>query len=735
MVDILYNYTTPENPYKIESTDSIAEFVELLYSGHANFISDGQRIELGLPENYFDFLKIEISKYEERVPLYDISYNHIYLIYAENVYPNIHENNYRFVDQNFYDELIKYSTPSESDLTNIRILSHYNFDVLNQTYLNIFYKSYVLNNYITSCRRPSYASKMDHISPYYSTKELYYLAYDWNLTEKSVLTDTEQKYLCKIISEYDIPAETLLSHQMYIYDLKAIGLVKYYSLSGSYYMNQYLRKTQCCINNQNRDYSNVIRNLDLENQIKIMTNLVRSAPPFLKSHTVYRFVERDDYLQHLKPGDVYTDSSFMSTTRNPFYYQENYAFGYILMKIKLPDNLSGIGLSIEAYSNFPTEEEIILPPTTRLRLESVTDATENAEYHHILNKKITRKYEFTWVGNSFIDDPAKEFIIDMPGAYIPEINVINLSDLLNDDYIKLLSISERLQYFRTTYVNNMNNQFIAIIGDNKYIFNLRSYDSSSVYKKFFYYEVADGIMITSANPKYGNINILLEIGNDLHVNYYFRYSVTDSSHLVDLNRKEWIEWLSLLAYVIGCRNVIFHSNYELHYNKSDSVELKQMKTRYTYSQNIYQYLKNKKKFFDEFNQIVPEFDYWQLDLLYLTAVTEIVAPSDKNELYTISITSGANNLRELYLYIIEKFPKLLTIFYEKMELFYRPEVNPFNHISYKLDPWQYLYDKQLIKYIPAEKDFIVKKGAFKKLVGDKKIPKFKNRLRIYLVNE
>jgi hypothetical protein len=56
---------------------------------------------------------------------------------------------------------------------------------------------------------------------------------------------------------------------------------------------------------------------------------------------------------------------------------------------------------------------------------------------------------------------------------------------------------------------------------------MESYNSISVYKSFFYYDVADGIMITSANPKYGNINILLEIGPDIHVNYYFKYSVTD----------------------------------------------------------------------------------------------------------------------------------------------------------------------------------------------------------------
>ncbi len=74
--------------------------------------------------------------------------------------------------------------------------------------------------------------------------------------------------------------------------------------------------------NENINYDDAIRNKDLENQIKLMIKLIKNAPSFLKSHTVYRFVTRDEYLRHLKPGDIYTDPSFMSTTRNPFYYQE-----------------------------------------------------------------------------------------------------------------------------------------------------------------------------------------------------------------------------------------------------------------------------------------------------------------------------------------------------------------------------------------------------------------------------
>lgn len=732
---LLYYYVLIENPYKVESVEFINELILLLYEGKADFISESQRIELKLSDNYFDHLRKEISSYEERLPLYEIMFNHIFLVYKENVYTRILNDNYRFVDKNFYEELLELKNPSNADKENIRFLSFYDLDVLMNTYMKIFYESFVLNSYITNCRRPSFVSGagMEHISPYYSTKELYYLAYDWNLTTKTTLTESEIQQLCKQISQYDIPAQTLLEHQLYIYDARAVGLVKHYSLYGSYYMNVYLRKYACCLPG-NKTYENAIRNPILENQINIMINLIRYAPALPKNYTVYRFVEKDDYMKHLNIGDIYQDPSFMSTTRNPFYYQENYTFGYILLKIKLPAEIAGVALSIEAYSNFPNEEEIILPPTSKFRLDRVFDANNAELYHHVLGKKIIKKYEFTWIGNDYIGNN-EQIKISMPEAYDPPIPDLNMMELVFDETIRQLAIPERFPYFKKTFVN-MNNQFNSVIGDRTYTFSFGAYNSTSVYKKFFYYEIPNGVMLTSTNPKYGNINIILELGPDIHVNYYFKYSVTDSNSLLNLNRTEWIDWLSKFAYVIGGKNVIIHSNYVLQYNPDDTIEMKQIKTRYTYSQNIYSYLKDGKKMFDQFIEyVIPNFDYPQLDLLQEISIQELIKPADADELYRISQISDLKNMREFYIYIVEKFPKLLKNLEEKLEILYTPETNPFKNISYTLNAWLYLYNNKIINQIPLGKDFIVKKDSFKKLIGDKKIPKFKNRLRIYLVNE
>ena len=739
--DLLY-YVLTTNPYQIESTELINELIDLLYDGTAQFISAGQIIELNLPTNYLDLLRGVLSRYEEKVPLYDIYSDQIYLILKDNVYPRIHFENYRFVDQNFYDNLLMLKNPSDTDKNNIRILSHYDMNLLNETFLRIFYKSFILNSYITNCRRPSFYSGMEHISPYYDINELYYLAYDWNLTNKPNLTEGEINHFCTKISSFDIPAEILLSHQMYIYDSKAIGLVKHYSLFGSYYMNIYLRKNKCCLNfikgsDVKYNFEDIIQNTYLDNQINIMMRLIKNAPEFTKSHTVYRFVQKDDYLKHLKIGDIYQDTSFMSTTRNPLYYQKNYAFGYILIKIKLPENIKGIGLCIEAYSNFPTEEEIILPPTSNYRLDKITDTQETTQFHGVFDLKVQKKYEFTWVGNAWsnnnVNKKNSEIMINMPGAYIPPLKEIRLMDLFTDENIKYLSISDRLKYFRDEYVN-INNQFSSVINNTTFVFNMESYDSSSVYKKFFYYEISDGIMITTSNPKYGNINILMELGSEIHINYYFRFSVNDPSSVVDLNNSNWIEWFSLFAYIIGYRTVVIHSNYILDYDTNDTIRQKQLKTRYPFSQNIYLYMKDKTKMF-QFDSIVTNFDYGQLDYLFGLPINDVIQPTDHNELYRISQISNTTNMGDFYIYVVENFPKFIKTIEEKMDLIFGPDKNPFNNISYSLDAWWYLYNNQLLKQIPSEKDFTIKRGSFKKLIGDKKIPKFKNRLRTFLIDQ
>ncbi len=732
-----YYYVLRSSVYDIKSTDSIDDLILWLYTGAADFISETQRSELKLKSGYLDKLRGQISSNENRVPLYDIRFNDIYLISAENVYMRIFHENYRFIDKHFYSDLVELADPTESDIQNKRFLSYYSFDVLQQTYLKIFYDSFVINSYITSCRRPSFNARMDHIKPYYDIDELYYLGLDWDLIKPTEIKKIDSRSLCKEISTHDIQAQTLLAHQIYIADNKAIGLVKNYSLFGSYFINRYLRMYGCCISQINLKNENLIKNSILENQIKLMIKLIQNAPAFTKSHTVYRFVESDQYIRHLNPSDTYVDPSFMSTTRNPFTYQENYTFGYILIKIKISAGIPGLGLCIESYSNFPSEEEIIFPPTSVYELVKVTDNPES--YHHIADKKLSlnkvkKKYEFVLKTNSFVN--GSKIKIDMlPADTEPDILNVNLETLFTDENIAYTSIADRLKYFAKYYVNE-NSQFQSNIGKLNIKFILESYDSSTVYKPFFYYETPTGLLMYSFHPVYGNINIMLELGPDIHLNYYFRYSISDTR--LDLNHPDWIRWLSLLAWVVGSRKLVIHSNYISGYNKSDTAEEKQIKTRYTYSETVYTYLKNQTKLFEGIPEITPDFDYVQLDLLRQIPLSAILKETDRDELYRVGKKSGLEFMSDFYIYVMETIPSSMKTLEEKLNLFYETRgtgVNPLNSISYSLNAWAYLYNKNLIKSMPSEKEFRIKKGSFKKLIGDKKIPQFKNRLRYYLMNK
>lgn len=704
-------YYQPINSIDILEADSLEQLILLIYDEKATLPIPNKKFT----ENDLKELKKEISKYGDRIPLYDIYSNAIYLIYRENVYQRILNDYYRFIDEQFYQELSNDDSPKAKTAT--KFLSIYDFKTLQKTYFNVFYESFVLNKYVTNCRRPSFNSYLDHIKPYYDTNELYYFAIDWELIkiDKPKLSKEEQENLCEKIVKYDISAKTLIDHQLHIYDNKAIGLVKYYSLFGSYFMNKFLRKYQNTFRG-GEIVQNVIRNPSLENNIKLMIELIKSTPAFKTTHTVYRFIDDDSFISHLKPGDIYTDISFMSSTRNPYYYQENYQFGYILMKITLPPNVRGVGLCMESYSNFPKEEEIVLAPLTRLRLEKIT---YEKSYHHILNKKITKKYEFTWVGNYFQDNEVK-FLLPNTTVDLTSIDMKTLVGNPNQG----LTVSERIKTFMDEFLNE-NYQFKSTILGINFTFIMESYDSTSAYKPYFAIEREDGLMIYTINPKEGNINLMIELDDEIHINYYFRFSISDESQQLSLDQPAWIEWLSCLAFVFGVRYIHLHPNYSLHYDQNDKTSDKLMKTRYVYSRDIYLYLKDKKKFYSQFTEIQPNFEYYNLDYYHQINPMDILNQTDRDEIYQLFVKSETKNLAEFYIYIVEKHPRFLRALEDKLK------IDENVKISYTLDAWSYLYNKEIIRMYPHQGKKI-SRGNMK--INSKKLPKFENRLRYYLQN-
>jgi len=181
-----------------------------------------------------------------------------------------------------------------------------------------------------------------------------------------------------------------------------------------------------------------------------------------------------------------------------------------------------------------------------------------------------------------------------------------------------------------------------------------------------------------------------------------------------------LEWISYFAKALGIPIAIFHANYAIAYDK-ESVN----STRYVHPVDIYQYLKNSKKYFQQI-EITPAFEYFFLDQLTISKPNQILSPIDKDELYQIQSIIKCDNLKDFYLKIIEFYPQFRITLEEKMNKLFESEVNPFTHVWYRMDCWSYLYNRNLIKSLPNE---TIKKGSFKKTIIHTKMRQFENRLR------
>lgn len=653
----------------------------------------------------------------ERLPLFDIKSYQIFMIHKKNIYNRIFHDSYRFIDKKFYDDIMKFSDKIgiENKLYPLKIIvSFYDVDELKKLYHEAFYESFVFNEYITSCYRPSFFSYNDHIKPYYGLNELYYLAFDWKIIKDK--NDMSPEEICSHVKQYDIEAQILIDHQLYIYDSKAIGIVKHYSLFGSYYMNNYLRKNKKLFSGDNKK---ITHNEILEDQIMLFTKVIKNAPAFTKDHTVYRFIENDDYLSNIKPGDIFIDNSFISTTRNPFYYQENYQFGYILIKIKIPAGVKGVGICVESYSNFPLEEEIVLPPLTKLRLDSVEENIDLNNYYHVLTKKIARKYEFTCVGHDDIDSIVRNGTL-LPMKYfdVDEIDVAYLSTQVKDYH-------KRIRGFINNYCNH-NHQFMSVVNGKEYVFQMNYYDSSTVYKKYFYYETESGILIYLVNPKHGNINLMIEIGPEIHVNYYFKYS----THQLDIDNEPWLLWLSWLAFTLGINTVIIHPLYLLYEKKGDIIT-RLNSTKHTILIDVYNYFKYGTKRFDGNIHIKPNFDYFQLDYIASIKTERIIIPGD--ELSQIYSNNKADKFSDFYLFIVERYPNYREELEKRLAMISELVENPIFNIHYKIDAGAILYDRNLTGPPTYDNDFVdIINPDHKKVIAQTKLNKFENRLRTYI---
>ncbi len=682
----------------------------------------------------YDDITIKLSSIEHKVPLYDIYTENIYLITKHDVYERVTRQHYRFPEQellnkindkkevlsnnvNIEDKLLVRKIKKMELLLNF--MKCFNLDMLFNTYVKVFYKySHFVGKETTACKNPSFLPEFFHIKPYLTRNEVVNSALNFGLTISSDYIETEEiNKLCNKISKYQISSNILLQHQHHIINNEKLGLVQYYTLQGSFFMNQYLRKMT------KHSYTDE----HMENLITPMWKLVAEAPAFDKSYVFYRFIGRDDYLSHIDIGDIYTENGFMSTTRDPFYRADLYKFGFILIKIKVPANKSGIALCLETISHFPEEQEIIFPPKSKFKLISKNDKC--SYYHTDMNfsSKVKTRYEFEWVENDN----------DYEYEYRKEFNKItHIIDFLKIKSLNTITLIEKIKYFDDTFVNELG-QFKVLLADKEITVMTEWYDSSDVYKEFYATNTKMGYAMYAIYE--GHILFFIELaevteGKQIHVNYYVKYSSVDSSKLI--GNDNLVKFFSSIANYFNISNVVIYASY-LNCNStliqsggnlkrpddSTALNIRQRGFEGSYSDesnygelgliggsycsDIYKYLTTGVKMYSEHNilnvEMQPKFSYYDLDYLKKTSVNMILLKTDRDELYQLYdkyCKGKIDSVVEFYLWLIENNKcYLLDIFINKIDKILG-ENNPFRNDMYILDASTYLYNRKYISSYP-----------------------------------
>jgi len=631
-------------------------------------------------------IKEIISETSTALPLFDIVSQNIYLIPASQVFFYVKEEHYRIVTEkilNFLKTALNKATSEKIKHKlekNIHFLDSYNFDILFNTYLHVIYtNSNQIGKNLTDCRRISFLPYLTNIdsSPYYTRSEIINMALNIKLIKPDNTFYTSDKIdnLCNSVIQNDISNETLIKHQLFIEKNNAQHIIYYYTFYGSLYYNTYLRKSS-------------IYDKYMANNIIKLFSLVKKAPEFPNDVYVYRFINNDNYLEHLNINSIFTEDSFISTSRNPFYESKNHAFGYILLKIKLPKNKEGVGLCVETYSLFSNEQEILLAPG-KLKLINIIDSNnDNFTYFHTdinAQKSIRKIYEFEYLDS--LDKLEK--------------NLISNNDFNEDQYkipenFSLIStdpIEKIIEFYRTVPIINEMHYFNWEINNKKYNFQVFYLEKGNSLNEKYYFILKKNpknkeiIFLVLQDPKTQEINLIIEISDTISVNYLHKYTGTET-----LEDTELITVISNICYLFNIKYAIIHPRYKKYVNKlnnelvtnldkldqyyDEDIILNYSADLIMYNHDVFSYLnkKNKSRFID--NQgVINKINNRLLDRLSRLSPEIVLKLEDPDELYRIYKKHKFTNITNMLIYLQENIFYMVPLFISKLSKVLK--TNPF----------------------------------------------------------
>jgi len=664
-----------EDEKQIRKIDDINIILDDIYFEKARLptINELKQLSEKSPEQLQQNIKDNISQLTNKVPLYNIFNESIFLFSPNNMMDKIYYEEYLFPDINIVHE-IKNKQEEYKDSKNkftqyrykktiiqLKFLDNFNLEKMYKTFVKLFneYNKKEIGLEITSCLKKSFLHNFySNIYPFYKDTEIKSLAKNFGIEVKDNLSKYDFSLLCNNVREKEISARELLIHQKYIIQQDKVGLIQYYTSQGSFRINSYLRGTS--------KYEDKL----LESIITELYKLVQLSPSFEKEYYFYRFIE-NDILKQYNVGDIINDYGFLSSTRDAFYTpsehveEGNYYFGKILLRIKIPKNIQGVALCVETLSNFLYEQEIIFSSNCKLKIIS----NSNQDYYYpskgneFENIKI---YDLEWISNGKLQFSKKEKC---------KINMINIAKIIKKIKITSSNLEELISSFTDKYVSKNNRIDIKI---NKKIYKCycERYDGTSVYGGLYNIKKKNGFSIYCINKNY--VLFMIEIGDIDGRNilvYNHNFNMVQSDDITNDN----ILLLTMLGKMFNAYVVLIRPTYNICIS-SDSMFVK-------YCDDIYQYLKYGTKKYENYKNIKCLFSYDELNKLKNEKTEKILLQLDNDELYQIQKYDydDDDNIASFYCWIVENYCYLINLLQTKMNRLFDEKTNPFKTIYYRFD--------------------------------------------------
>jgi hypothetical protein len=663
--------------------------------------------------------------------MYDPYNRNIYLINYINVYNRLTVDNYRIPDNYIIDTLEKKLLKSKNDVEyyeklekNIKFINNYDLDILENTVKKIIYDTNPILQELTKCEKKSFLryqvdSNNKIINPYFKKSELNNLKKIYKIDINKNKNKNEN--ICDIINDFEINSTTLLYHQIYLNHNMIKPYIQYYSLLGSFLFNNYMRNSQ------------FVKDTELESHIYNFYNIIAKAPSFDKNYVLFRFINNSDYLQHLKINDIFYENSFISTTRYPFLNFKVDMEDLYLIKINIPKNVNGIGLSIEAYSLFTYEMEIILNPSKLMLKNIITKKNKPIFFHpnSEFEERIVKIYEFDFIESIDFEKIKLQLSkYKLSDVIIPFYNFYDLENKIFFSNTTNLIINEFI-----SSLNKLNSRKIIKININDiiYQFDVNFVIDNSIYYKFFFLKknhnyilnnssaYSPVIYLTLLNNLNGAIELIIEISSIISVNYIHKYSGL-SSNIAD---DDLINFLSHLSYHFKIDTIIIHSKYNSYLsitetiNKHDKdINIEDITTKFInlyeadttyFSQDFINYIEFGNKRFND-KSIHSVIKYHQIDDIFKINPMDVIINNTTDLIYKIYRKHNFETFKELYLYLHYNNPLLINEINKLLNNYIlKNNINTTHNITkliYILKPYNYLYNKKKISYFPVTQNSI-----------------------------